>query len=584
MVFSRKSCPLLSDEDFAMAQTPEAQQPSLDEASAKRKALSRRGFLQTAAAGLAGLAGAAQARAAGLELDYETGGPLEGPPEMGFIADRRQRSFDLRMSCATRHYDAPFPQLHGNGDEELYGGQHSYSKGLPKLADGTPDLAAYATFRDAVVSGSYAAMENITTAGPLRQKSPLGALTFRLDGADSAQFSVESPPTFSSAWEAADAVELYWRAITRDVPHTEFATHPLIAEAVADLNAMSDYRGPRENGVVTPQTIFRGFQPGAQKGPFLSQFLLLPYYFGNARIHQVFETPVAGEDFMTSWAEWMAIQNGAAPTRHLTFDTTHRYLRNGRDMGEWLHRDFSYQGPMVACLILLGWGESTWDPGNPTTHSVKQCGFTTLGGPDVLDLVARASRPGLNATWFQKWQVHRRLRPEEFGGRLHATKTGLANFPIHPDALGAAALHHVWNRHQSYLLPQAFPEGSPPHPAFPGGHSTFASAGVTMLKTFFKEDYVIPNPVVPNEDGTALVPWEGEPLTVGDELDKLAANIAHGRDGAGVHWRSDCEQGMKVGEKVAVELLQDLIECYAEPVNFSLRQYDGTQIQITNVV
>lgn len=564
-----------------MAEKPLA--PSrLDEPAEKASSLSRRGFLQTAAAGLAGLAAASSAPAAELQLEHQTGGPLLEPPEMPFVSDRRERSFAIRMHCANRHYNEPFPQLEGNGDEELYDGRHSYSKGLPKMADGTPDPAAYVIFHDAVVSGSFEAMENIVTAGPLRQKSPLGALAFRLDGADSAQFEVEAPPTFSSAWAAADGIEVYWRALTRDVPFTEFATSPLVARAVADLNAMSDYRGPRENGVVTPQVLFRGFQPGAQKGPFLSQFLLQPYYFGSAPVHQGYETPIAGEDFMTSWPEWLAIQNGLAPTRHLTFDPVNRYLRNGRDLGEWLHRDFSFQGPQIACLILLGWGESTWDRGNPTVASVKQCGFTTLGGPDALDLVSRASRPGLNATWFQKWQVHRRLRPEEYGGRLHATKTGLANFPVHPDALGSQALDIVWERHQSYLLPQAYAEGCPPHPAFPGGHSTFAAAGVTMLKAFFREDYVIPNPVVPNADGTALVPWEGEPLTVGDELDKLASNIAHGRDGAGVHWRADCEQGMKVGEKVAIELLKDLMETYAEPVNFSLRKFDGSVIELKN--
>src|SRR5262249_50336088 len=161
-----------------------------------------------------------------------------------------------------------------------------------------------------------------------------------------------------------------------------------------------------------------------------------------------FETAIAGEDFVTSWDEWMAIQNGANPARHLTFDPVNRYIRNGRDMGEWLHRDFSYQGPMVAALILLGWGENTWDRGNPTVTSVKQCGFTTLGGPDALDLVARASRPALNAVWYQKWQVHRRLRPEEYGGRIHAKKSGLANFPIHPDALGSSALPLVFAKNQ----------------------------------------------------------------------------------------------------------------------------------------
>lgn len=564
------------------AEQPDSMKPN-QEPGAEKNGWSRRGFLQTAAAGLVGLAGAAAAPApAEAEtLESATGGPLQMPPEHGFITDRRERAHRLRIDCADRAYDLPFPEQHGNGDEDLYPANRagSYSKALPKLADGTCDPSAYEIFRDAVVSGSFQLMEQITT-GPNRQKNPFGALAFRLEGADAAQLTVEPPPPLASAWEAAEAVELYWRALTRDIDYTDFPTHPLIAQACADLNRMSDYRGPRENGVVTPKVIFRGFQAGALKGPFLSQFLLKPYYFGNQPVHQRFETAVAGEDFLTSWDEWLAIQNGALPTRRLTFDPVLRYIRNGRDLGEWLHRDFSYQGPLVAALMLLGWGEQTWDTGNPTVGSTKQCGFTTLGGPDVLDMVARPSKSALNAVWYQKWQVHRRLRPEEYGGRIHAKGMRFGDFPIHADALSAQALTLVWDKNLSWLLPQAFPEGSPTHPAFPGGHSTFASSGCTALKAFFREDFVIPDPVVPNADGTALVPWEGEPLTVGDELDKLASNIAHGRDGAGVHWRSDCEQGMKLGEKVTIEMLKDAMGCYAEPVRFSLRKYDGSVIQL----
>jgi hypothetical protein len=71
--------------------------------------------------------------------------------------------------------------------------------------------------------------------------------------------------------------------------------------------------------------------------------------------------------------------------------------------------------------------------------------------------------------------------------------------------------------------PQAYPEGCPTHPAFPGAHATIAGAGITVLKAFFNESFVIPNPVVPSDDGLTLRPWTGEPLTIGNELDKLAS-------------------------------------------------------------
>jgi len=41
----------------------------------------------------------------------------------------------------------------------------------------------------------------------------------------------------------------------------------------------------------------------------------------------------------------------------------------------------------------------------------------------------------------------------------------------------------------------------------------------------------------------------GAGLTLGNEIDKLAANIALGRDAAGVHYRSDSARGLFVGER-----------------------------------
>ena len=40
---------------------------------------------------------------------------------------------------------------------------------------------------------------------------------------------------------------------------------------------------------------------------------------------------------------------------------------------------------------------------------------------DVLDQVARVAVEALRAVWCQKWRFHRRLRPEEFGGRVQFT-------------------------------------------------------------------------------------------------------------------------------------------------------------------
>ena len=170
------------------------------------------------------------------------------------------------------------------------------------------------------------------------------------------------------------------------------------------------------------------------------------------------------------------------------------------------------------------------------TRSLESIRLFTFGGPHVLDLIARVANHALKATWYQKWLVHRRLRPEEFGGRIHNHMIGAARYPIHAKLLDSPALAAVFSKYGTYLCPQAFPEGFPTHPAFPGGHATFIGASVTVLKAFFNESFLIPNPVVPSDDGLSLQPWNGEPLTVGHELNKLAFNIAFGRDTAGVHF------------------------------------------------
>jgi hypothetical protein len=63
--------------------------------------------------------------------------------------------------------------------------------------------------------------------------------------------------------------------------------------------------------------------------------------------------PPPGSDHLTSYPAWLAVQNGQPTDATARFDPTPRFIRNGRDLGEWSHRDFSYQGPLVACVILL---------------------------------------------------------------------------------------------------------------------------------------------------------------------------------------------------------------------------------------
>ena len=51
-------------------------------------------------------------------------------------------------------------------------------------------------------------------------------------------------------------------------------------------------------------------------------------------------------------------------------------------------------------------------------------------------------------------------------------------------------------------------------------------------------------------------------MTIHGELNKLASNMSIGRNMAGVHYRKDGDEGMILGEAVAVQYFKDIKETY----------------------
>jgi hypothetical protein len=499
----------------------------------------------------------------------------------GDLQTRRWQAYQRRRDAAIAHSNLPLPSYPTNGDETAYPSRMaSFTKGLPHNDLGEVAPAAYAALLHAIHTTQPAAFEAIPLGGKVPLANPQAAYAFALEGLDPHQLECPAPPAFSSAETAAEMVELYWQALTRDVPFAQYDTHPLIQAATADLSRLTAFRGPRAGERVTPATLFRGPTPGDRTGPYLSQFLWQEVPCGMMTLGQRGRVPVAGNDFLTAYSAWLAIQRGVPPTESLLLDTAPRYLRNGRDLGAYVHRDFTYQAFLHAALILLAL-RAPFQEANPYTRSRTQSGFVTFGPPHVLDSVARVANAALKATWCHKWLIHRRVRPEAFGGRVHHTMTGKSRYPIHADVLNATALSAVFRASGTYLLPMAYPEGCPMHPAYPAGHAAIAGACATVLKAFFQPTFVLPAPVEASADGLTLHPYKGPDLTVGGELDKLAANIALGRDTAGVHWRSDGIAGLKLGEAVALGFLHDAHATYHETfAEFSFTAFDGTTMTL----
>jgi hypothetical protein len=88
-------------------------------------------------------------------------------------------------------------------------------------------------------------------------------------------------------------------------------------------------------------------------------------------------------------------------------------------------------------------------------------------------------------------------------------------------------------------------------------------------------------PVLAAPDGLSLLPYDGPTLSVGGELDKLASNVALGRNAAGIHWRSDSVQGLHLGEAVALSTLSAWAGCFNEGCEgLSVRRFDGGEARV----
>ena len=280
-------------------------------------------------------------------------------------------------------------------------------------------------------------------------------------------------------------------------------------------------------------------------------------------------------DYMLHWNAYLDVQNGAdfgAANRRSPLPR--RFIHTPRDLATYVKFDQLYQAYLNACLYMLGNSSFTLQkpvvkngtegPGYPdrSPRDSRQ-GFATFGGPHVLSLVTEVATRCLKAVRRQKYNYHRRARPERLGAlltlaagavpemtgqaslttatsdRLSEMCTRLAPLlslvnqhnqsrrsdtstradrPQGNDSGAACERSHAdphllndaqqldpdgWDDSKNLLLPMAFAEGSPMHPSYGAGHATVAGGCVTILKAFF-------NTV--ESDGTAIAWPEDVPV------------------------------------------------------------------------
>lgn len=352
--------------------------------------------------------------------------------------------------------------------------------------------------------------------------------------------------------------------------------------------------------------------------------------FGTQIIDQRSIVAREGIDYLTNWAAWLDAQNGVDFNNLDKLRDRRRFLFSPRDIATYVHYDALYQAYLVACLIMLAEGKQfPTDRGLPESSRTRSA-FASFGGPHILSLVTEVATRALKAVWRQKWLHHRRARPEVVAALLtlhendpaaikeNGLKDALAALRGRiPDAILTAITAHNTNQNsttiikplaspppdlptlpeiedsKNYLLPMAFPEGSPTHPAYGAGHATVAGACVTILKAFFEMykdnnslrewpfDVYVSKKTPPVKGGelVKLTP-KPEDLTIAGELDKLAANIAIARNMAGVHYYTDYYESLRLGERIAVSMLEEQMSMYGESVSMRFPTFDGDDLRV----
>jgi len=594
------------------------------------------------------------------------------------MESRKQQALDRRMAAARLAFERPHANQQANGEELKYrfndldgvrSGKSShlanYTKGLPHdEKDGllcNPD--DYQAFVRGIDSGRSEDFKNTplgpkgtTVDQPIEWKSlytqrqgtngksidvraweSAGAgLTFDLEGPDAQSVSMPPAPAIGSAELTSEVAEVYEMALLRDIPFTEFETHPDVAASLARLNKLDWFNNTRlpitedaearRRGTVTPQNAFRGTSFGDTTGPYISQFLLRGtpelgavqdgvldglVAYGAMVFDNKVRVATPNRDYMTTWEWWLDVQNGADLRGRETYVESgckYRFIATPRDLATYVHYDALYQAYLNACLAMMAM-KVPFDPGLPFQERDvidHQQAFAHFGGPHILSLVTEVATRALKAVRYQKFNVHRRLRPEAIAGRIHQWRhTQLPSLaPVSElsnelsETLHEVTKHnrvqnqqyqrevntsaHEFDCDDSFLLPMAFAEGSPMHPSYGAGHATVAGACVTILKAFFDHGYVLPTPYVVSRDGSCIESIQDQrlTLTVEGELNKLASNISIGRDWAGVHYFTDYYESVRMGEQIALGILEEQKLTYGENFSMTVPLFDGGSVRI----
>lgn len=430
--------------------------------------------------------------------------------------------------------------------------------------------------------------------------------SFNLVGTDPSVYCIREPHTIDSVDQAFEMCEVYAMSRSRDIPFTEFKSNETIKIIIESLNKFpTKTTHPLQDGNINEQNLFRGFTSYDTIGPYISQFLMYPFDYGNLPIVQKYYSE--NDDLeSTDISVWYKLQQGKYRPKSLQNKTKFTYTP--RVLGAKVHNDPLFQFYYNAALICL---QNNIIP-EIYNHN-KTTAWTSGGPPNILASVAHVCQGALRVAWYSKYSQTMKIRPEVLAQRINLAENPPTGFDISrvPGLskiktnmkIGQGILDLIsdstFNKYQNFLLLNQFMEGSPTHPSSPAGHAVVAGAGVTILKAMFlchdKSNKPIPwgesnRKVYVSMNGDTQDEYNGDDIhnmTIVGELNKLASNITLGRNFAGVHYRCDGDCGLKLGESYAISYLLDMTKELHESQSglfegWTLEKFDGSIVKIAS--
>jgi len=504
--------------------------------------------------------------------------------------------------------------------------RHSSEHLMPTAADVDAVLSAVDSTEDGAWEPLLRAIKQHPETGRMLEGIQSGYGLTGITRAETSMLLAEELPPVDSVEHLCQMVEVYWQSLLRDVPFAEYPSDEGVKAAVIEMNkcaTMNAWSGPTVKNKVTWDSLFRGIGQGELFGPYVSQFLLNDFNYGGLLVKQKYSVENDVPSSVTT-AGWLDMQHGVPIDSQPPSNRWHNV--NGRVIGSEVHMDAVFQFYYNAAMQVAQFEELDLD--DPwhflKAKDVKSSAWADGGLPDVFVSLAKVSIGALRHAWWNKWQGAMQIRPEVYAARLDQMKSNdlaggkireISNvkfletldssftptFEAVADANKKLFGSEQQDMKRKYLLNMLYAEGSPTHPSYPAGHAVIAGACVTVLKAFckthtflkktgqysrvaWKKDVV--EAKSPSSDGLHTL-GKVRGMTVNGELNKLGSNVALARDFAGVHYRSDSDLGIKLGEAYALEFLRSQLLEYASPHmkerSFTVELYNGTLTEITRL-